>query len=380
MKDLLIIGAGPYGLATAAFAKSLGCDVEIVGMPMSFWREHVPKGLLLRTGKDEHFDVTGIHTMDAFFAECDLSEEETTPLPVSRYLDYADWFIKKKDLLIINDWVRKLTAFDDGFLAELIGGRKITAKKVVVAVGMADSKFIPRELSVLIPEGFYSHSSDYGDLKRFKNKTVLIVGGRQSAFETAVLLVESDAQSVHIVCRHPIPTFTECNFSFMHEFIANVEANPNWYRQLDVDERQKWDNKAYTEGRLKLEYWLEPRLKTGKVNMTENANLTQVELSNQQLRAVLDNQQTIVCDHIIFATGFKPDINQLCFLNRGGLTDQLNIQTGSPVLDDSFQSSQKGLYFIGMFSMADFGYSFGFATGALIAAKMLLRSVVAQSD
>lgn len=374
MKDLLIIGAGPYGLTTSGFAKSLGLDFEIVGMPMSFWREHVPKGLLLRTGKDEHFDVECIHTMDAFFDECGASEEETTPLPVSRYLDYSDWFIKKKSLSIINDYVRDLSQLEKGFLAQMAGGRKITAKNVAVAVGMADSKFIPKNLSAIIPEGRYSHSSDYGDFNQFNNKSVLIIGGRQSAFETAALIAEEGA-SAHVVCRHPTPTFTHCDFSFMHEFIANIEANPTWYKNLGVYEKQQWNNKAFEEGRLKLEYWLEPRLKTGNVQISDNANLINVEPFNNQMHAVLDNQKTITCDHIIFATGFKPDIHRLSFLNRGGLLNTLNIQEGSPVLDKRFQSSQKGLYFIGMFSMADFGYSFGFGTGALAAAKLLLSDM-----
>ena len=87
MKDILIIGAGPYGLALAALAKSLKLDFDLVGMPMSLWREHIPKGLILRTGKDEHFDAEGIHTMDAFFDERGVDNNETVPLPLSRYLE-----------------------------------------------------------------------------------------------------------------------------------------------------------------------------------------------------------------------------------------------------------------------------------------------------
>ena len=81
----------------------------------------------------------------------------------------------------------------------------------------------------------------------------------------------------------------------------------------------------------------------------------------------------------MFATGFKADISQVTFLQRGGLLEQLEVQTGSPVLDNSFQSSQKGLYFIGMLSMADFGFSFGFATGAATAAKIILREKVQET-
>lgn len=374
MKDILIIGAGPYGLALAALAKSLKLDFDLVGMPMSFWREHIPKGLVLRTGKNEHFDVENIHTMDAFFDEYGVSSDEIIPLPLSRYLEYSEWFIQKKDLFIINDLVRKLAVCEGGFLAELAGGRKISAKRVVVAVGMADSKYIPKELSALVPPGRFSHSSDLANLDCFQNKSVLIVGGRQSAFETAALLAEEGASSVHVVCRHPTPKFTRCNFSFMHDLINNVEKDPDWYRNLGIDERKKWEKIAFEEGRLKLEHWLEPRLKAGNVKIADNNNLRQVNLVNNRLSAILDNDQKIDCDHIIFATGFKPDISKVSFLNRGDLIEKINIREGSPVLDSGFQSSQKGLYFIGMLSMADFGYSFGFATGATTAAKILLKT------
>jgi hypothetical protein len=39
--DLLIIGAGPFGLAMAAYAKHLGLDYRWVGKPMEFWNRPV---------------------------------------------------------------------------------------------------------------------------------------------------------------------------------------------------------------------------------------------------------------------------------------------------------------------------------------------------
>ena len=47
--DLLIIGAGPFGLSLAAYASDLGIQNVIVGEPMSFWKEHMPTGMYLRS-------------------------------------------------------------------------------------------------------------------------------------------------------------------------------------------------------------------------------------------------------------------------------------------------------------------------------------------
>ena len=50
--DLLIIGAGPYGLAMAAYARHLGINHVVVGKPMDFWKVNMPAGMYLRTGSD----------------------------------------------------------------------------------------------------------------------------------------------------------------------------------------------------------------------------------------------------------------------------------------------------------------------------------------
>ncbi|HMD86850.1 MAG TPA: hypothetical protein VKO18_19340 [Terriglobia bacterium] len=53
-KQLLIIGAGPHGLAVAGYAKHLGIDFAMSGKPMEFWRNQMPKGMLLRSGGTWH--------------------------------------------------------------------------------------------------------------------------------------------------------------------------------------------------------------------------------------------------------------------------------------------------------------------------------------
>jgi thioredoxin reductase len=40
--DLLIIGAGPYGLAKAAYARHLGINHVVVGKPVDFWKVNMP--------------------------------------------------------------------------------------------------------------------------------------------------------------------------------------------------------------------------------------------------------------------------------------------------------------------------------------------------
>ena len=56
--DLLIIGAGPFGLALAAYANTLGINYLVAGKPMEFWKNNMPDGMYLRSASDWSLDPT----------------------------------------------------------------------------------------------------------------------------------------------------------------------------------------------------------------------------------------------------------------------------------------------------------------------------------
>ena len=66
--DLLIVGAGPYGLALSAYAGHLGIDHITVGRAMDFWHAHMPDGMYLRSASDWHLDPLGVDTIEAYAA------------------------------------------------------------------------------------------------------------------------------------------------------------------------------------------------------------------------------------------------------------------------------------------------------------------------
>ena len=47
--EVAIIGAGPYGLATAAHLKSAKVATMVFGEPMSFWQQNMPERMRLRS-------------------------------------------------------------------------------------------------------------------------------------------------------------------------------------------------------------------------------------------------------------------------------------------------------------------------------------------
>jgi FAD-dependent urate hydroxylase len=89
--------------------------------------------------------------------------------------------------------VTMLDRQSNGFLLRLAtGGEEVRATNVVVATGLTHAEYIPPELAKL-PKGLLSHSSDHYDLGKFKGREVVVIGGGQSAVETAALLNERQA-------------------------------------------------------------------------------------------------------------------------------------------------------------------------------------------
>ena len=148
--DLLIIGAGPFGLSMAARARHLGIDHIIVGEPMSFWRTHMPSGMYLRSACDWHLDAQNEDTIEAFLRTQDLTPADVEPLSLDRYLEYVQWFQARRE---IDPWrvtVERLDTTGNGharFHASLTNGDVIAARSVVLAVGFAPFKHVPADLA-----------------------------------------------------------------------------------------------------------------------------------------------------------------------------------------------------------------------------------------
>src|SRR5262245_14771921 len=96
--DLLIIGAGPFGLALAAQATHDQIDHVIVGKPIQFWHANMRKCMFLRSACDWHLGPLNVHTIEAYLHTQGKSPKDVEPLSLDFYLAYAEWFQQKKKI------------------------------------------------------------------------------------------------------------------------------------------------------------------------------------------------------------------------------------------------------------------------------------------
>ena len=373
---LLIIGAGPYGLSTAACAKEWGLDPVVLGEPMGFWRHNMPEGMLLRSGVDWQLDPFEVRTFRAFLRSRGLDERDVDPIPVQRFIDYAEWFCDAYELDIRPTLVDELYVRDDRLEARLEHGEVIVADNVVAAPGVANFTNVPAEVVRSLDPARYSHTCVLTGFEHLRGSRVLIVGGRQSAFEWAALIGERVGPEIHVVHDHETPAFERSDWSFVDGMIERTLEFRGWFRNLPPEERDAISKRFWSEGRLKLEPWLADRIK--RQNITDWPLTHVVEYRQEpggEIVAVLSNDQRIVVDHVVLATGYRVTVPAVPYLARSHLAGDLHTVDGCPVLDEDFQSSIPGLFFTGFIAARDFGPFFGFVRGCPAAARIVVTKV-----
>ncbi|WP_420151137.1 NAD(P)-binding domain-containing protein [Spirosoma sp.] len=374
--NTLIVGAGPFGLGLAAYLQRRGYDYQLVGKPMEFWKEHMPQGMLLRSNANWYLDPDHKWTIDTFLRLHDPVRSPTAPISREQYIAYVDWFRQQARIPVVPAYVERL-GYDTGlFTAELANGHTIQAQNVVVATGFEHFAYYPPELVALLPAGHFQHSCDAVTMSAYRNKRVLVIGGRQSAFESAALLREAGARHVHISYRHDTPRFEEADWSWVETIVEQMAGQPDWFSCLSTQQQQEYRHKLWAEGRLKLEPWLEKRINQPDVSLYPR---TEVVWVNQQpddsLRIGLNTGLHLDIDALILATGYQVNVARLPFLSDS-IQTALKTQNGSPLLDHQFQSSITGLYFSSFAAGQSFGPFFGFTVGVRTAAQLIGQALV----
>jgi Pyridine nucleotide-disulphide oxidoreductase len=376
--SLLVIGAGPYALSTAAFAGQHGIDTVVVGRPMGFWRDHMPAGMFLRSGPDWHLDAAAVHTLEAYLEERAIAPADVDPLPIDLFLDYAEWFRQAKGIQVREDLVAELAKPDGRFEAVLDSGERVTADAVVAAPGVGFFTNRP-DWAGSVPPGRAAHTCDLVRLEDLSGARVLIVGGRQSAYEWAALLAEHGAERIDLVHRHDVPRFERVSWRFVDPYMVDTVRVRGWWRTLSKGEQDAIVQRFWEVGRLTLEYWLTPRLASSAIHRWPGTEVVHAQATpaGSELQVRLSDGEGLAVDHVVFACGYRADLSRVPYL--AGVVDRIQLRDGFPMLDEAFGTSLSGLYLPGFTATRDFGPFFGFVKGTPAAAALIVGDLLARA-
>lgn len=371
--QLFIIGAGPYGLAAARLAKIRGLDYLVSGVCMSFWKQHMPAGMKLRT----HCDWGQSSELEHFLQQRQLTFEQISPVPREFFIDFVETTAKSQQLNLTPGQVTQVNYEQDIFKCTMDNGDVICAQNILIATGYYDYRFIPTELAAIFPEKSLTHTADCTSFSQFSNQRCLVVGGRQSAFETASLLTP-DARSIELVYRHARPEFVRSDWSWANEYMERTRTQPGWWRKHPVKEKNAINKQFWHDGRLQLENWLEQPVNHKKITHHSDTTIVGCVLqADGALQVTLSGDQTIIVDQVICATGYRPDVQKIPFLATGNILNRMEINNNLPALNDALESNIPGLYFTGIHGVNDFGPFLFFVAGSTATAEIVINSIEA---
>lgn len=384
---VVVIGAGPYGLSISAHLRELGVDHVAVGRPMESWRARMPAGMLLKSepyasaiaSPGSGYDLAGYcrsHGLDYV--------NRVGPVPVERFIAYGDWYAKQLVPHLQDVRAKQILPTDGGFRVVLDDAPPVLARQVVVATGVIPHAYLPDELSSL-PSDLVTHAADHHELGQFSGRTVAVVGGGQSALETAALLHEAGAD-VRVITRGPVVQWNGPNPA--HRTLKRrirwpvTQLCEGWHCVLwntPTAFRRLPESTRITKARTVLgpsgAWWLKDRV-DGVIEILTGRSIRTAAPHGNRVRLTLDgaNPLSIDVDHVIAGTGYRIDLSRLPFI-PDGLRDRIETVSGYPVVSRAGQSSVPGLYFAGAPTAVSLGPSARFVAGTHNAAKPLVLSV-----
>ncbi len=397
MVNTVIVGAGPYGLSIAAYFRRHGIPFRIFGRPMDSWTSHMPKGMALKSDgfSCNLYDPDGDFTLKHFCAERGIEYSDAgIPVRLETFAAYGRAFQERMVPDLDERIVVSLERSSDGFVVTLEDGEIVSAQRVVLAVGITHFEYIP-EILANLPAEFVSHSFRHHDLEAFRGRSVAVIGGGASAIDLAGLLRDVDAD-VQLIARKPSLQFHEK---------AQTNGNKSWWQRvrhpqsgLGTGFQLRFFADApmcfhYLPERLRLDTvrttlgpsggWFAKDKVVGRVPLVLGCTTEQAKVRDGRvhlhLRCLDGSEREIVTDHVIAATGYRVNLDRLAFLSSEIRKDLKTVED-TPVLSSSFESSVRGLYFVGVAAANSFGPVSRFAYGAGFAARNLTQTMLKASS
>jgi thioredoxin reductase (NADPH) len=195
MNDLVVVGAGPAGLAAAVYGASEGLDVLVLEL-------NVPGGQAGSSSRIENY--LGFPT--------GISGLELTGRAYSQALKFGAHVMVAKG-------ATRLSCDGERYTVEIDGGPRVRARAVIIATGAEYRKPALENLSAFEGTGVYYGATPM-EAQLCVGEEVAVVGGGNSAGQAAVFLAETSAR-VHMLVRAGGLSDTMSRY-----LIRRIEDNP----------------------------------------------------------------------------------------------------------------------------------------------------------
>jgi cation diffusion facilitator CzcD-associated flavoprotein CzcO len=354
---------------------------------MSFWDRNMPFGMLLRS----NWTATTIAhpekrlTLDAFRDA--TGNHFSTPVSLERFVAYGLWYQHQAVPDVDRRKIERIDSESSGFRLDLEDGEIVKARRVVIAAGIASFAWRPPEFQHL-PSGMVSHTSEHRDLRGFSGKQVLVIGGGQSALESAALLHEGGAD-VEIISRAAGVHWLQGSLSktLHHRMgrltsrllyaptdvgpacISQLVARPDMLRRLP---RSVQDRIRLRSVRPAGARWLVSRLR--QVPIRFGRSVVSAAAAGDRVKVRVDDGTERTVHHAFLGTGYKVDIAKYGFLSPG-LRESIKCYKGYPRLEHGLETSVPGLHILGAPAAWSFGPLMQFVSGTHYACQELARRI-----
>ncbi|XP_024980946.1 probable indole-3-pyruvate monooxygenase YUCCA10 [Cynara cardunculus var. scolymus] len=357
---VIIVGAGPSGLCTAASLHRLSIPYVILE------REDCVASLF----KNKSYHRFHLHlTKEACqLAHMNFPANFPTYVPRKDFLKYLDDYASHFEIKPMFHNFVKLAKYDEDrkkwkVEVEIVGGeedgggRWYEGEFLVVATGETSDPFIPEVDGLSEFRGEVIHSTEYKSGERYENKKVLVVGAGNSGMEIALDLCNHGAKT-SIVVPSPIHITPRWSINFGFKLMTHIKFIPwHWVDSFLVltskvmyGNLTKYGIQRPKEGPLflKARYNRYPVIDVGTAKKIKSGEIQVLpglkSIKSSGTEVVFENGKCYHFDTIMFATGFKRSTHLWL---QGG--DFLIVKDGfaKPMYPNHWKG-ENGLYWAGL--------------------------------
>jgi FAD-dependent urate hydroxylase len=362
--EIAIVGAGPYGLSIAAHARARGA--RTFGEPMETWRTRMPPDMLLRSDwKETSLSAPGEAGSIDRWAEL-TGEEREEPIPLQKFLRYAEWFRRVFAPEGDPSNVVSLERAAKSYRLTTAAGDEVEAESVVVAVGAIPFAHAPPPFTDAIGDGV-TFATDLQDYGVYRDRRVVVVGGGQGGLESATMAAQAGAD-VELVIRSHLRWFADREphrprgplrqrlYRIAYPVVGygppplnRLALHPDVFALFPKPARRFLSRRILRAGGSP---WLRGKVER-MVRVSEGLAVDAIQ-RNGTVRLQLSDGSVREADAVIVAAGFRFNLDSLAFLSPE-VRSRIAVEDGWPVLDRSFRSTEKGVLFVGFAAEQRFG-------------------------